>query len=57
VRVAKPVPPLALLHLPQSGLVGREHHKLGAAQIKLRGFGRNDNAVVAVARTPQVGPA
>jgi hypothetical protein len=55
-RAAKPVHSLALLHLAKSGLAGREHHQLGAAQIKLRGFGRGENAIVALARAPRVGP-
>jgi hypothetical protein len=55
-RAAKPVHPLALLHLPQSGLAGREHHQLCAAQIKLRGFGRGENAIVVLAGAPHVGP-
>jgi hypothetical protein len=54
--VARQKPVHALLHLPQSGLAGREHHQLGAAQIKLRGLGRGENAIVALAGAPRVGP-
>jgi hypothetical protein len=56
-RAAKPVHSFALFHPPQSGLAGREHHQLGAAQIKLRSLGRGENTIVAVAGAPRVGPA